>query len=84
MLNYGFSMITFYFVISDLFFKIQIQRALVDNRMIPCINARPYVSTELLMTLPDLVMSFFPNTPVIAVQKILQDVLNVNLYQGNR
>ncbi|KAL0270651.1 UNVERIFIED_CONTAM: hypothetical protein PYX00_007993 [Menopon gallinae] len=62
----------------------QVQRALVDNRMIPCINARPHISTELLMTLPDLVMSFFPNTPVIAVQKILQDVLNVNLYQGNR
>ncbi|KAK6643979.1 hypothetical protein RUM43_000244 [Polyplax serrata] len=62
----------------------QVKKVLVDNKMVPCINAKPYIYSELLMTLPDLVKHFFPNTPVVGVQKILQDVLNVNLYRGNR
>ncbi|EEB16002.1 conserved hypothetical protein [Pediculus humanus corporis] len=62
----------------------QVKKVLVDNKMVPCINAKPYIYSDLLMTLPDLVKHFFPNTPVGGVQKILQEVLLVNLYKGNR
>lgn len=72
----------FYFIF--FFFCFQVQKVLVESRMVPCINAKPYVYSELLMTLHDLVQHFFPNSPVVAVQKILQEVLNVNLYRGNR
>nr|CAD7567988.1 unnamed protein product [Timema californicum] len=33
----------------------QVQKALVDNKMVPCINSKPFIYSELLMTLPDLV-----------------------------
>jgi hypothetical protein len=56
----------------------------VDGKMVPCINTKPYVYSELLMTLNDLIIHFFPNKPVMVVQKVLQEVLNVNLYKGNR
>ena len=66
------------------FYVLQVKKVLVDNKMVPCINAKPYIYSDLLMTLPDLVKHFFPNTPVGGVQKILQEVLLVNLYKGNR
>jgi len=63
---------------------LQAQKALVEGKMVPCINMKPYVYQELLMTLPDLVAHFFPALHVSDVQTTLQEVLNLDLFQGNR
>ncbi|XP_011314365.1 uncharacterized protein [Fopius arisanus] len=61
-----------------------IQKALVDEKLVPCINFKPYIYSELLMTLPDFVFQFFPNADMNNCREILSDVLGVDLYQGNR
>ncbi|XP_026289035.1 uncharacterized protein LOC113214011 isoform X2 [Frankliniella occidentalis] len=62
----------------------KVQKALVDGKMVPCINAKPYVYTELLMTLYDFTAHFFPNLPVNNCREGLQEVLRLDLYRGNR
>ncbi|KAJ1532298.1 hypothetical protein ONE63_000907 [Megalurothrips usitatus] len=62
----------------------KVQKALVEGKMVPCINAKPYVYTELLMTLNDLTAHFFPNVHIQNCRQVLQDVLRVDLYRGNR
>lgn len=66
------------------FFLLQVQKALVDGKMVPCINAKPYVYSELLMTLQDLTAHFFPGINVNSCRQGLQDVLRLDLYRGNR
>jgi hypothetical protein len=36
------------------------------------------------MTLPDLVTHFFPSVPLSSCRQVLQDVLGLDLYRGNR
>ncbi|XP_076750570.1 uncharacterized protein LOC143423258 isoform X2 [Xylocopa sonorina] len=62
----------------------QVQKALVGDKMVPCINFKPYVSSELLMTLPDFVAQYFPACDINSCRQVLTDVLHVDLYQGNR
>lgn len=62
----------------------QIQKALVDEKMVPCINLKPYMYAELLMTLPDFVSNFFPACNIENCRQVLTDVLQIDLYQGNR
>ncbi|KAG7204806.1 hypothetical protein KM043_005212 [Ampulex compressa] len=62
----------------------QMQKALVDDKMLPCINFKPYIYTELLMTLPDFVSQFFPAYDINNCRQVLTDVLHIDLYQGNR
>lgn len=62
----------------------KVQKALVDEKMVPCINAKPYIYTELLMTLPDFVSQYFPSCDINGCRQVLTDVLGVDLYQGNR
>ncbi|XP_020285494.1 uncharacterized protein LOC109855532 isoform X2 [Pseudomyrmex gracilis] len=62
----------------------QIQKALVEEKMVPCINFKPYIYTELLMTLPDFVSNFFPACDIESCRQVLTDVLHIDLYQGNR
>jgi hypothetical protein len=52
--------------------------------MVPCINSKPFIYSELLMTLPDLVTHFFPSVPLSSCRQVLQDVLGLDLYRGNR
>jgi hypothetical protein len=59
------------------------QKALVSGKMVPCINAKPYVYSELLMTVNDLLEYFFPQVPISKCREVLQNVLQVNLYSGN-
>lgn len=61
----------------------QLQKALVQGKMIPCINMKPYVYTELLVTLPDLVSNFFNNMPVQSCHQVMS-VLGIELYKGNK
>ncbi|EFN69268.1 hypothetical protein EAG_13946 [Camponotus floridanus] len=62
----------------------QIQKALVEEKMVPCINFKPYIYTELLMTLPDFISNFFPACDIESCKQVLTDVLHIDLYQGNR
>ncbi|KAK9889189.1 hypothetical protein WA026_004468 [Henosepilachna vigintioctopunctata] len=60
----------------------QMQKAMIETKMIPCINMKPFIFTELLVTLPDLCSSFFNNVPVQSCQQVFQ-VLGVELFKPN-
>ncbi|KAL4709479.1 hypothetical protein ACJJTC_012816 [Scirpophaga incertulas] len=60
----------------------KVQKALVENTMVPCINAKPYQYTELLMTLPDLASHFFPRV-TLATCRAMLDALQLTLYRPN-
>ncbi|XP_076242935.1 uncharacterized protein LOC143184522 isoform X3 [Calliopsis andreniformis] len=62
----------------------QIQKALVEDKMVPCINFKPYIYSELLMTLPDFVAQYFPACDINSCRQVLTEVLHIDLYQGNR
>lgn len=61
----------------------KVQRVLIENIMVPCINMKAYIYTELLMTLPDLNEYFFPGISLENCKRVLS-VLGVELYKGNR
>lgn len=61
----------------------QIQKAVIENKLIPCINMKPFVFTDRLVTLSDLCSNFFNNVPVTTCQQVLQ-VLEVDLYKPNK
>lgn len=60
----------------------KIQQALVEGIMIPCINMRPYVYTELLVTVNDFISYFFNTVPVQYCEQVMQ-VLGLDLYKPN-
>lgn len=59
------------------------QKAFLSEKMVPCINAKPFIYSELLMTIPDMVNYFFPTVSLNECRKVLQEVLQINLYKGN-
>lgn len=61
----------------------KLQKALIDQKIVPCINVRPYVFHDLMMTLPDFVRHFYPDLTIEKARQMLQDILNVVLYKGN-
>ncbi len=63
----------------------KLQKALIDQKIVPCINVRPFVFHDLMMTLPDFLRHFCPDSlPMERVVQILQDILKIVLYKGNR
>ncbi|XP_011342835.1 uncharacterized protein LOC105282521 isoform X3 [Ooceraea biroi] len=62
----------------------RMEKALVDEKMVPCINFKPYLYGELLMTLPDFISSYFPACDIDRCRQVITDVLHIDLYQGNR
>ncbi|XP_056645394.1 uncharacterized protein LOC130450790 isoform X1 [Diorhabda sublineata] len=60
----------------------KMQKALVEGKMIPCINMKPNVWKDMLVTLPDLVTNFFNNVPVHSCQQVMQ-VLGIEVYKAN-
>lgn len=56
----------------------------MEEKLVPCINFKPYIYSELLMTLPDFVAQYFPSCDIDYCRDILTNVLAVDLYQGNR
>lgn len=62
----------------------KLQKALIDQKIVPCINVRPYVFHDLMMTLPDFVKHFYPDLTIDKARQMLQDILKVVLYKGNR
>jgi len=61
----------------------KLQKALIDQKIVPCINVRPYVFHDLMMSLPDFVKHFFPDLPLEKSREMLQEILKVVLYKGN-
>lgn len=61
----------------------KIQKALVEGKTIPCINMKPFIFTDLLVTLPDLTANFFHNVTINTCQQVLS-VLGIELYKGNK
>merc|ERR1712142_38178 len=61
----------------------KLQKALIDQKIVPCINVRPYVFHDLMMSLPDSVKHFFPDLPLEKSREMLQEILKVVLYKGN-
>ena len=62
----------------------KLQKALIDQKIVPCINVRPYVFHDLMMTLPDFVKHFYPDLTIEKARQMFQDILKVVLYRGNR
>lgn len=62
----------------------KLQKALIDQKIVPCINVRPYVFHDLMMTLPDFVKNFCHELSIERGRHMLQDILKVILYKGNR
>ncbi|XP_046966867.1 uncharacterized protein LOC124534867 [Vanessa cardui] len=60
----------------------KVQKAVVENTMVPCINAKPYQYSELLMTLPDLASHFFPRVSLTTCRAML-DALGLTLFRPN-
>merc|ERR1719318_956904 len=61
----------------------KLQKALIDQKIVPCINVRPYIFHDLMMSLPDFVKYFFPDLPLEKSREMLQEILKVVLYKGN-
>lgn len=62
----------------------KLQKALIDQKIVPCINVRPYVFHDLMMTFPDFVKHFCPELSMERTQQILQEILKIVLYKGNK
>lgn len=62
----------------------KLQKALIDQKIVPCINVRPYVFHDLMMTLPDFIKHFCPDLTIETVKTILQTSMNIVFYKGNR
>ncbi|CAH2982288.1 unnamed protein product [Chilo suppressalis] len=60
----------------------KVHKALVENTLVPCINAKPYQYSELLMTLPDLASHFSPRV-ALATCRAMLDALGLTLYRPN-
>lgn len=61
----------------------KMQKVLVEGKMIPCINLKPFVWTELLVTLPDIIQHFFNPVPLCSCRRVME-VLDIEMYRGNR
>lgn len=61
----------------------KVQKTLVDNTMVTCINMAPYVHTDLLMPLSELRETFYPQINMDICRRVIQ-ALEINLYKGNR
>ncbi len=61
----------------------KVQRVLIDNVMVPCINMHSNHYSDYLITLPDLNEFFFPGISLETCKRVLE-VLGVKLYKGNR
>ena len=61
----------------------KLQKALIHQKIVPCINIRPYIFHDLMMTLPDFVRYFCPEPSIEKAIHMLQDILKVVLYKGN-
>lgn len=60
----------------------KMQKALIENKLVPCLNMKPFIYTDLLVAIPDLVEQLF-NVPVNSCHHVMA-ILGINRYRGNR
>ena len=60
----------------------KIQKAMIAGKIVPCVNVRPFIFYDLMMSLPDLLKNYFPNISIERVKEVM-DTLNIVLYRGN-
>lgn len=56
--------------------------AMVDGKLLPSINMKRFIYTDLLVTLSDIVFRFFPNVSLQSCAQVME-VLGIDLYQAN-
>jgi len=61
----------------------RLQKVLIDEKVVLCINVRPNALNDFMMSLPDFVQNFFPDLPLEKSREMLQEILKVVLYKGN-
>ncbi|XP_050526068.1 uncharacterized protein LOC126896918 isoform X2 [Daktulosphaira vitifoliae] len=61
----------------------KIQRATLQGKTIYCINAKPYMYSDLMVTIQDLVQALFPTCSVQRCSTLLYKFLKTALYSGN-
>ena len=59
------------------------QNVLIEEKMVPCINVKPYENQDLLMTLPDFLKYCHSNVAMKKAKKVLLDILKIVFYSGN-
>ncbi|KAF5275955.1 hypothetical protein FQA39_LY00751 [Lamprigera yunnana] len=60
----------------------KVQKSVIESRVIPCINMKPYAYNDLYIAIPDLVEQLFNNVSVQSCQQVMQ-VLGIELYKGS-
>jgi len=60
----------------------KIQKAMIAGKIVPCVNVRPFIFYDLMMSLPDLLKNYFPNISIERVKEVM-DALSIVLYRGN-
>jgi len=78
------SMVLAYFVLASVKMEKKFFLQRFRQKIVPCINVRPYVFHDLMMTLPDFVKHFYPELTIEKARQLLQDILKVVIYKGNR
>ncbi|XP_022902096.1 uncharacterized protein [Onthophagus taurus] len=63
-------------------FPYKMRKALLEEKMIQCINYEPYNFSDLLVTLNELAMNFFNNVPVQSLHQAMQ-ALGIKIFKGN-
>ncbi|KAJ9601517.1 hypothetical protein L9F63_000356, partial [Diploptera punctata] len=66
----------------------QVQKALVEGKMVPCINSKPFIYSEFnlrLLCLLDLVTHFFPSVPLSSCRQVAPRCPRfLDLYRGGK
>lgn len=68
---------------SDYHIAYQVKKSLLQDKLVSCINEKPYVFTNALVTLRELTSVLFNNMPVQLFQQIIS-ALGIELYRGNK
>ncbi|KAE9525153.1 hypothetical protein AGLY_014567 [Aphis glycines] len=61
----------------------KIQKTTLHGRMIHCINSKPYIYSDLMVTLDDLIQTLLPSCTVSRCAHLLNKYLNITLFCGN-
>merc|ERR1719309_1582650 len=62
----------------------KMQKALIHEKIVPCINIRPFLCNDLMITLPDFLKHFFPDVTVDKCRETMQEILKIVFYKGNK
>lgn len=61
----------------------KIQKANIQGKTIYCVNAKPYIYSELMVTIDELVKTMLPSCSIARCAHILNKYLKTTLYKGN-